>query len=729
MNRHDIPMVRTAQDLERKYNFNLMEESNKKNAENITSLNKDLQDFTTQITTDIEDLQNQVDGNITSWFESGVPSLSNYPTNEWATDEEKNNHLGDLYYDQNTGYSYRFTFINGIYNWIKLTDSDITEALAVANAAQDTADKKRRVFMAQPQPPYDNGDMWIKDEEIWICQVARQEGTYQANDFINNLKYTDNTYAEGVNNDLTIVKGTVTTISDNVDELSRTMSSTVEAITSHGTAIGTLEENQTSLTQTVNNLSARVDNIQVLFGTITGTGNIILPNANNSKIGKLKIIGDISLLFPTSGFVYGTPTFFSNEIYFNNNLILSSGTPLQDILYPSNDLYTKNMNLIIEYGENDREIYQLPFTYLNFISETECDEFIVENDIAKIIRNIGINSNGQKYKLRTPVIEELGTLEITLREGNPKLYLQCFDTPILEGTYLIKNNFTETFATKVELHSEISQTADEINLEVSRKVGKNEVVSTINQSAEQITLLSNRLVVDSTNFKLDQDGNVDMRGKLSLNNGKMVFDGTRGLLTNLQYKSNSQFELLGVIPDAMIEINSTHSRYENENTELVINAEIPEDFEIISAKIQLIASPVEWYLNDIISWGYLHNISAFSTTNVDELFWSADGFSDFSVYQNNAILSEMTGSLGTNGYTQPEPNNSNHPTANIYSSDISNILHNGWNRIVLKNRNNAPYYNGSDKGTEAGWRKNAKLCYENTANCMAILNIIGYTKF
>ena len=54
------------------------------------------------------------------------------------------------------------------------------------------------------------------------------------------------------------------------------------------------------------------------------------------------------------------------------------------------------------------------------------------------------------------------------------------------------------------LSSQISIVAGE----VSSKVSRGDVVSEINQSAEQITLRGNRLVVESNNFQLDADGNV-----------------------------------------------------------------------------------------------------------------------------------------------------------------------------------------------------------------------------
>ena len=211
--KQDMNGVRTAQDLERKYDLagieKLKEEYNFQNQE-IKEVNNELKEFVSSVTETIGELQDQVDGNITTWFYSGVPTLQNEPANSWTTDEEKNNHLGDLYYDKETGYAYRFSLENSTYSWLKLTDSDVTEALALANSAKDTADSKRRVFLEQPVPPYDNGDMWIKNNEIYICQISKPAGqTFAENDFINNLKYTDDTYAIQVGQDLTVLSGSV----------------------------------------------------------------------------------------------------------------------------------------------------------------------------------------------------------------------------------------------------------------------------------------------------------------------------------------------------------------------------------------------------------------------------------------------------------------------------------------------------------------------------------------
>lgn len=109
---------------------------------------------------DIADIQAQLDKSITSWFGNDTPTAFNYPANQWTTDAEKDVHLGDLYYDNDDGLSYRWSIDNNVYLWVQVVDSGIEAALAAAAAAQDTADGKRRVFFAQPVPPYDRGDLW-----------------------------------------------------------------------------------------------------------------------------------------------------------------------------------------------------------------------------------------------------------------------------------------------------------------------------------------------------------------------------------------------------------------------------------------------------------------------------------------------------------------------------------------------------------------------------------------
>ena len=77
----------------------------------------------------IEGVQNQIDGVIENHFHNGAPTLTNEPWAGWiATDaangntNEQERHLGDLYFDNDTGLAYRFSKdANGNYFWRRRT--------------------------------------------------------------------------------------------------------------------------------------------------------------------------------------------------------------------------------------------------------------------------------------------------------------------------------------------------------------------------------------------------------------------------------------------------------------------------------------------------------------------------------------------------------------------------------------------------------------------------------
>nr|DAV20325.1 MAG TPA: Putative tail protein [Caudoviricetes sp.] len=155
-------------------------------------------------TTDINNLQSQIDGQIETFFYDYEPTLQNIPASGWTTKEERKKHEGDLFYWKSKGYAYRFMQDGATWKWQLVQDTDITLALAAAEKAQDTADHKRRVFVVQPEPPYDIGDLWTqgKNGDLMRCRVARASGSYSEDDWEKASKYTDdstfNTFLDGV---------------------------------------------------------------------------------------------------------------------------------------------------------------------------------------------------------------------------------------------------------------------------------------------------------------------------------------------------------------------------------------------------------------------------------------------------------------------------------------------------------------------------------------------------
>jgi hypothetical protein len=151
----------------------------------VERIQNNLTDLIAQSDARFEAIQSQVDKSITTHFRSGVPTLSNLPASEWTDIETKNIHLGDIYYDNDTGYSYRFRYENSIYDWVRITDSDITTAIQKAQDAENLANEKKRIFVAQPIPPYEVGDLWVQGVTGGIkkCKTTRLTGSYQASDF------------------------------------------------------------------------------------------------------------------------------------------------------------------------------------------------------------------------------------------------------------------------------------------------------------------------------------------------------------------------------------------------------------------------------------------------------------------------------------------------------------------------------------------------------------------
>lgn len=93
----------------------------------------------------LNSMQGQIDGNINTWTGTSVPTLSNYPANEWLDDTEMSKHVGDVYYDDDS-HAYRFVNEGNGYYWKQLKDTDVTkalkdseDALSAAKQAQEAA--------------------------------------------------------------------------------------------------------------------------------------------------------------------------------------------------------------------------------------------------------------------------------------------------------------------------------------------------------------------------------------------------------------------------------------------------------------------------------------------------------------------------------------------------------------------------------------------------------------
>lgn len=193
---------------------------------------EDLSLLQATINNDINNLQSQIDGAIETWFFNPIPTLTNAPAKDWTTDEQKNTHLGDLYYNaEGRAYRFQFNADTNVYYWNEIVDTDIKKALENAKKAQDTADGKRRVFIEQPKSgqAYDIGDIWVNatyptDGSLYKNDMLRastsNDGTtaFDISHWTLASKYTDDTIANQALSDAKKANDSVNDLSKGVQE-------------------------------------------------------------------------------------------------------------------------------------------------------------------------------------------------------------------------------------------------------------------------------------------------------------------------------------------------------------------------------------------------------------------------------------------------------------------------------------------------------------------------------
>ena len=202
----------------------------------------DLANAVSKFDGDITDLKDQIDGAIQTWFYDGIPNALTEPEVNWTTDKDRQTHLGDLYYDNQTGFCYRYMNQNGVYSWGRIQDTEVTKALSDAANAQSTANAKKRIFVTTPKPPYDVGDLWVQGStgDILSCQTPKLDGqAYAEADWVKASKYTDDTAVTNLSNTVERNYATKSTVSQLSDRIEQTVSSVEEVRTDASAANAT----------------------------------------------------------------------------------------------------------------------------------------------------------------------------------------------------------------------------------------------------------------------------------------------------------------------------------------------------------------------------------------------------------------------------------------------------------------------------------------------------------
>lgn len=278
----DNSMVRTAAELERKYNLSRLAKNAaniETNSKEIIHIQKELDDMYKSIVLNLGDTLQE---SVSLWFYEGIPTTSNEPYTDWLIPSE---HYDDLYYDQLSGNVYKFT-ADG---WIQQTDTNLVSSMALTNVELDVStDHERKVYLSQPTPPYSSGDWWIQEDgTLYICQLGKPSGDYEENDFVTSSLYTP-TIATKQEGTITILHGQYTEVVEGQQSIRQTIADQQTLIDANGESIGTLTTSfQTFMDATGINFNAI--NTQLENGVeklVNGLVRIDANGINTSRTGE-----------------------------------------------------------------------------------------------------------------------------------------------------------------------------------------------------------------------------------------------------------------------------------------------------------------------------------------------------------------------------------------------------------------------------------------------------------
>lgn len=159
----------------------------------------------------IVDLEKQNDKKAETWYQGTDPSV------DWKTTADKKGHQGDLWYDTQN----QKTYIYGVNGWEETKTNPPDDVF-------DKIDGKAQIFIVQPIPPYNVGDLWFNNEtsDIMTCVKARATGNFDSTEWEKRNKYTDdsslstflnNTYKTDIGNIQNQIDGKIETYRQSED--------------------------------------------------------------------------------------------------------------------------------------------------------------------------------------------------------------------------------------------------------------------------------------------------------------------------------------------------------------------------------------------------------------------------------------------------------------------------------------------------------------------------------
>ena len=559
---NDLAKTITAEDIIRRYDLNSLVKNRKAIQENkyiLTKTENILYNFIDSTLKGLNNAEDQVDGKVMTWFFEGVPTLLTSPASDWTTDEDKNTHLGDLYYDKTNGNTYQFIYSNEEYSWEQVQDNKINQAMALANSNPDTSDGFRNIYLVDPTTPYKVGDIWIKSNgDIYRCIVARASGDLNEAEWVISSEYANDNYVhdarailDSFNEFITanyVCKVLMKTTKDSI-ELS--VSSATTKITDDYTTAINESEGRAVIRENSVLLSAKsytAGEIARVEGEIGDIADITqteeseyakvsftnVPESEPININIHPLSDNISYLYPCSTLYPSSNLYLKTRtIRFTNNkdYEITKDKTYNDyrkyytydgdeytLLVAGTDYQVGDTITGTKY-ENTYVDYELPDDLLYYDSDNyDTFELDFGDQLCKITKKCAYNADGSVSLLGTPVETTYTFPDIELSFGDYDIQLLGYSSGYLFVRLMSNNIYAGQFVTKAKLDASVNVLPHEISLETAELVSGTKCGLTIKLRD------ANGNVID------EKEANITMSGKVAFDDlstsGRTTINGS-----------------------------------------------------------------------------------------------------------------------------------------------------------------------------------------------------------
>lgn len=435
--------------------------------------------------------------------------------------------------------------------------------------------------------------------------------------------------------------------------------------------------------QALGEIDAISKKIVDISSTASGVGSVNITNGYKGNLHKLDIYGYMEL--PIIGNI------IIGQFKVNNFKI---------IVEQNNEVYR-------EYILDDmKNLYQVGTVH---------DTFEYLDGKCSITKKIGIDDKGNKYVLETPYTIDLKDLIIEVPEGDYKIYTN-YEALHLNVEYLTQNEYTDTFATQVDVQSSIKIATDEILIESKREILDNgdALIASINtkSTGEVLINASKAINFNSTEFNVTTEkmkitiGEGDNKKDIINANGVLTTIIVIGTTISPEFIFSGDFAPLGDYWDG--------SDF-NTKEKASFSFFIPSYFEVVNAYIDLQHEPCinHTFINGVEQsiTGWCRNLRIYKgniDTNSKLFVNTVMGF----VGQENVSYSPIY-----NGWINvgTDFTGSNNQLTSATSINLKSIIKKGLNNFIIASNDSS-----SSQDTEEYYKKKGGI--------MATLYIQGYTK-